>query len=427
MRYSPIFITGLLVIIPPTIFAQEADVGDKPANAERMSSGGRERNTLLSPTDIDFYEMTIRDNSGHLTVNFSQEAPPGANPNSGWRLDIYAEEDLANSLYTVVLPETSLEVELEQGLGPGTYYYKVSSISDQVFPDAEYTINNSWEDSDNYEIQPNNSPDTATPIRANEAFWGNLSSMQDIDFFRFIPQAPDLVTITLTQDNPAADPKTGWVLSLLNPAQEVQMPSTALNATLQIQMEANVPYYIRVGSFSPPQIDSSEESENGENSGNSEGTENTQTIKQFTQLMAPVGRPYKLTINAPSAPVPPTECPFEFLYAQNPVTFHWITVPTVCDVPAGWLTQSEAPENSEVCPSPHAKYYLPSTDENGVTEPGRLIIPLMDLKDEIGNEFVFRIEMQQIMEKLEEDKYQFELNEAKFIRQETIVEPEPEE
>jgi hypothetical protein len=183
MRYSPIFITGLLVIIPPTIFAQEADVGDKPANAERMSSGGRERNTLLSPTDIDFYEMTIRDNSGHLTVNFSQEAPPGANPNSGWRLDIYAEEDLANSLYTVVLPETSLEVELEQGLGPGTYYYKVSSISDQVFPDAEYTINNSWEDSDNYEIQPNNSPDTATPIRANEAFWGNLSSMQDIDFF----------------------------------------------------------------------------------------------------------------------------------------------------------------------------------------------------------------------------------------------------
>lgn len=421
MRYSPIFLSGLLVFIPPTVLGQE-DVGDKPANAEKMSTKSKERDTLLSPADIDFYEMKIRDNSGHITVNFSQEAPPGANPNSGWRLDIYAEEDLANSLYTVVLPETGLEVELEQGLGPGVYYYKVSSISDQVFPEAEYTIKNSWEEGDNYEIQPNDSPDTATPIRANEAFQGNLSSMQDIDFFRFVSQAPDLVTMTLTQDNPAADPETGWVLSLLNPAQEVQMPSTALNTTLQVQMEANVPYYIRVGSFSPPQpVDNNGDSENG---GNNEGVDNAPAIEQLTELMAPVGRPYKLTINAPNAPAPGTECPFDFVYAQNPVTFGWITALSACDVPAGWLTQSEPPADFEVCPSPHAKYTLSTPDENGVVTPGKLLIPLMDLKDEVGNEFVFRIEMQQLMEKLPE-KYQFELTGAKFIRQETIVEEEP--
>jgi hypothetical protein len=363
MHYKIITIWGLLAIMPVTLLAEGEDAGNTPATAKRASAGSRLRETLSSPADVDFYQLRIRDSSGNLSANFTQEAPPGADPNSGWRIDLFAESDLANSLYTTRLPETRLEAKFEVGLAPGNYYYKISSINDTVFPAAEYTLKSTWEASENYEKQPNDSPDTATIMRANEHFYGNLSVAEDIDFFRLTLPTPDLVTITLSQDNPGSDPNSGWLLSVLNPPQEIKIPSTTLFGTFQLQMEANVPYYIRIGSFEP-EIE--------------EGKEPPKNIQ------IPVGRRYKLFATAATVPQPPKECPAEVVYGQHPSTARWVAFPTICEIPTGWNQTKDVPEGFTECPKcpvcpvqKHASYLS-----------GLLNIPLIDLLDADGKVIV---------------------------------------
>lgn len=417
-----ILVFGMLCTIPVATMAE--DIGDTPDGAKRTSTSGRVKETLSSATDVDFMKFEVRtdrdnpehDTSGNLTVNFSQKAPPGANPNSGWRIDLYSQTDLANSLYTAILPETSLDIEFEQGLSVGTYYYKVSSLDTEAFPTKEYTLKGSWEESPNYEKQPNDNADTATAIKANEPYYGNLSSASDVDFYRFslLAREPS-VTITLSQDSPGADSTVGWRLSLLSPSlpqqEVVDVPSTRLKAsTPPLNLEVGV-HYVFIKAL-PQQSD--------------EVQEGSEADKKPENETAPVGRPYQLTVNAPSVPLPPENCPFVFTYAQNPVTSRWATFPTPCDVPAGWFSQQIPPDTSEVCPSPHASYTFSKTNEDGTVQPAIVKIPLVDFEDETGK-YLFRVNLEQI-NTFELFQFQLQLDTLKLIRvveDKTVVEQPP--
>jgi hypothetical protein len=378
MRYA-IFLCGVVAITPITVIAQE-DVGNTPQESGKFRFGGRgSTETLLSPQDIDFYKFDIKtdrkdpthDTSGNLRVIFSQKPPPNANsaPQSGWQIDLYAQDDLANSLYTATLPESSLKTDFEVGLSPNTYYFKISSVDSTFFPAAEYNLLGKWEENAHYEKQPNNDPDHATAVKANEVYYGNLSSVDDIDFYKFSLQVPDLVTISLTQTTPGADSMIGWQLSLVGqPQPPMNIPSTVLGNSFQINLNAGTHYF----SVSPmPQVPEDTESE------------------ELVEKKAPIGRPYQIQVQAASVPPPPVECPFGYIYAQNPQTLHWGIFPTPCDIPIGWVSSLTAPTDYEVCPSPHASYKTNS--ESGV---GTLQIPLLDYTDEIGNAYVARIELQ---------------------------------
>ena len=378
MRYAR-FICSLVTIVPLTAMTQTLppDAGNTPQEASSFRFGGRgSTESLSSPQDIDFFKFNINtdrkdpthDTSGNLSVTFSQKAPPGANPQSGWRIDLYAQEDLANSLYTTTLPETSLKANFEQGLSPGTYYFKITSIDNTFFPAAEYTVLGSWKEDTHYEKQPNNDPEHATAIKANEVYYGNLSSADDIDSYQFSLQVPDLVTISLTQTIPGADSTLGWQLSLIGQTQQIiEIPSTTLGNSLQVNLNAGTHYF----SVSPLLQEVQD----------TEG-------QILVEKKAPLGRSYQIQVQAASVPPPAVECPFGYTYAQNPQTLHWGIFPTPCDVPVGWISSSTAPTDYEVCPSPHATY---KTTAEGV---GTLQIPLLDYTDEIGNAYVLRVDMQ---------------------------------
>jgi len=291
-------------------------------------------------------------------LTLSQKAPPSFNPQSGWQVDLYTEANLANVLYTAILPETSLEVDFEQGLSPGTYYLRVYSLDSAVFPAAEYTLEKSWEESPYYEKQPNDKPDSANAIIFNEVYYGNLSSESDVDFYRFGLEVPDLVTISLSQKTPSFE---------------------------QANLEAGM-HYLFVKPL--PQEVPEEVAE--------DETEAEETEKEEKLETAPVGRRYELLVTAPSVPQQQSsECPFVFTYAQNPLTNRWASFSTPCDVPVGWASQQTAPETFEVCPSPHASYTLPQMDELGTPIAGRVKIPLLDYEDEQGNAYILRVELVQ--------------------------------
>jgi len=416
--YRTLMIFGLVALAPPLVMAE--DVSDTLDGAKKISKSVKE--TLLSATDVDFYKFTIRadrDNpdssSGNLTVTLSQEAPPGLNSQSGWKVDLYTETNLANALYAGILLETSLKVDFEQGLSPGNYYLRVSSLDSVVFPAAEYTLAKSWEESSYYEKQPNDDPDTANAITLNEVYYGNLSSGSDIDVYRFGLEVADSVTIKLSQKTPTFDSNIGWQFGLFSQLDTlIDVPLNTLSGTLQADLDVGV-HYLFVKAL-PQKVDETEETETEE----SETEEKSET--------APIGRRYELFVNAPSAPQRSEECPFVFTYAQSPLTNRWASFPTPCDVPVGWVSQQTAPETFEVCPSPHVTYTVPQIDELGtITQAGRVKIPLLDYEDEQGNAYILRVELQ---ETPNSDPIQFSpdvLELIRFIEVEVEAEVEAEE
>lgn len=381
---------GLFTLAPSTVLAQEED--DTPEGAQRGRLDGRVRDQLSSPADVDFFRIGVskdrgdpdRDTSGNITLTLSQAAPPGANPQSGWVIELFSEQDLAKSLYTTTLPETSLSTRFEHGLTPGddkgrNYYLKISSMDDTVFPAVEYTMTTDWEENSHYEKPPNNIPENATPMLANQTYFGNLSDSEDIDFYRFSLEVPDVVTMVFEQNPPAGDPDVGWTFSLLgHQEQKVEIPSTNTTATLQASLDVGV-HYLRVG----PMVVTEEIKQGDE-------------VTQRQIKKAPKGQKYQITANIPSAPLPPTECPKVFVYGQHPQTQRWVAFPTPCEVPGGWFSAQTPPSEEEACPSPHASYFY-APDESGMNQDGRLIIPLVDLFDANRDLlFTYRVELQEV-------------------------------
>lgn len=380
-------VLGWLATVPTTTMAQEEqEKNNTPAEAERVTLSTRIKNTLSSAKDVDFFRFDVRKNpenpeydpSGNLTVEISQKAPPGGNPDSGWRIELYAETDLANSLYTVIWPETTISTSFEIGLGVGRYYYKVSSLNKEAFSDKEHIIKNSWEESPYFEKSPNEAPKTATPVILNSGYSGNLSANEDVDFYRFSLDNADTVTITLSQANPSNDSTSGWTFNLLDhPDQVIKMSSTALQSDpLQASLQPGI-YYVRVGAFSSVPAESSGSDTTAGDKGES--------VTTVSNDKAVVGQRYQLLIKAASAASTPVECNSGVIYGQHPITLKWVSFPTTCEVPKGWLTTQTAPEGFEECPVcpvcppiPHASYTYKSTQD------GLLEIPIVDLKLEDG-------------------------------------------
>lgn len=344
---------------------------DRPIGSDRISINGKKTEALYFLGDLDFFNFAIRtdrddpsrDTSGNLTVTLSQTAPPGANPESGWRLDLYAENDLGNSLHSVELPETSLSVQFEQGLSPGNYYLKISSLGEEAFPSKQYTLESSWEENAYYEKPYNEIPHSATAIQLDETYFGNLSEKTDVDFYRFGLLNADLITAHFTQENQGADSTIGWEVSLFseqdvgNPIQSIQVPITDLTAVLQANLGIGV-YYIRVAAI------------------------------QLTdeEIDAPVGKPYQILADALNFNQE-SPCPLATIFAQNPATQRWTAFPSSCEVPPGWNQTAIAPHGIEFCPSPNPTF----------TSDGLLTLPLVDAYDEENNALgIFAVQLQQV-------------------------------
>lgn len=368
MRYTVLM---LFLLASMSTWADE-EPNDKPDGAERIS--GRKTSALSSATDVDFFTFSIRkdsknpdhDTSGNMTVNLSQKSPPGTQPKSGWRLDLYSGTDLGNSLYTAMLPETSLSVQFEQGLSPGTYYYKISSLDSEMAPTKEYTLKHTWEESKNYEKNPNDQPSTATPINLNEAYWGNLSTSKDADFYRFGLLNNDHIILTFQQDAPGANATIGWRVGLFSenslsvPIQTADMPATTKSVVLEADLTIGV-YYVRVIPLPQPEPtdtsgnsgDSGSTGDSG-NSGSGDSSTTGSTNKPDSEK-APIGQRYQLTVKAVTF-TGGNLCPLTMMYGQNPTTMHWTAFPSECDVPPGWFSTTIAPIDFDVCPAPRVVY-----------------------------------------------------------------------
>ena len=342
--------------------ASENDGNDVPADAKRIPLTDRTQkgNDLSSTGDVDYFSFFLQ-SSGKLTVTLESETL-GNDPNAGWRVDLYTDDNVQDSLNFLVLPETMLTQTFEQGVtgapdGRGTrYYLKVSSLSAEKLPiQPAYLITGNFEEGAGYEEERNNEPANATNITLNKEFKGTLSSAQDVDYYIFGLEQDDFVSIQFRQDHPGANADIGWGIGLFSQrdvsaplkGQQLNLPEATLDLGLQpppletnpnVNLEKGV-YYLKVFSMN-------EES-------------------------APNSR-YYLKVNGSSAPG--DVCAQVISYAQNPNTFRWYEFATACDVPVGWPTTGAAPEGfGGTIPTYASKGEMLTIPELNILEDGEIV------------------------------------------------------
>ena len=75
---------------------------------------------------------------------------------------------------------------LSTGVQAGTYYLKVAAEDARYPPDGAYYVTiSSATDSSDVEFEANDSLSDAQPVSLNQPYEGQLSSMSDVDYYKF--------------------------------------------------------------------------------------------------------------------------------------------------------------------------------------------------------------------------------------------------
>ncbi len=145
---------------------------------------------------------------------------------SGWIVTLYKLLDIDDSNekeYKEITTQTSFWSDATSdwkkiGVTPGTYCIMVKP--GLYFLESDYTLKTSFEPSDNYEKEPNDSKETSSPIGVGYGKNGLSSARNegtDIDWYSFDVDIDSCVNISFTHPD-GTFPTVGWTVTLLNEA-----------------------------------------------------------------------------------------------------------------------------------------------------------------------------------------------------------------
>ena len=159
-------------------FESEPNASVNQANP--ITNGTPITGNVESSNDVDYYSFTIPGNGSlQLTFNYTSGTP-------GHRVRLYdsaSKEIQGESFYNsnIAFPYTMDKLRLPAG----TYYIRIERYSNQAFND--YTIKYDFTDETGkpYEVESNDSTNTATEITVGAAWTGNIQNQSDRDYYRF--------------------------------------------------------------------------------------------------------------------------------------------------------------------------------------------------------------------------------------------------
>ena len=167
--------------------------GDKPS-ATPMGLNQPIVGNLSEYSDMDYYSFTLTQ-AGKVSFHFLHgNVEKSLNY---WDIDVFDSTDAI----IFSLQSKGTETVLHSSniyLGPGTYYIRIkTSINEYYSSTLDYTLTVNYEQNNGqYEIEPNNTSDTATAISyTNAAMTGSLSTYKDIDYYTFTVASPGSISI----------------------------------------------------------------------------------------------------------------------------------------------------------------------------------------------------------------------------------------
>ncbi|MCL2813358.1 MAG: S-layer homology domain-containing protein [Oscillospiraceae bacterium] len=144
---------------------------------------------LKSSSDVNYFKISLPYH-GALNLSFSVGSE---NDSGNWVILLYDKnekqlqmERVGSGGQVINMIRTNRLQKLR--LPPGEYYIKVAAHSSSFFSGAHYTVFADYtpERSSAYEKEFNDTPETATNILLNAAVTGNLSDMEDRDYYSFV-------------------------------------------------------------------------------------------------------------------------------------------------------------------------------------------------------------------------------------------------
>lgn len=251
---SPVATTYSLVLGGDKAVNHEFELNDTPETAinlpQNISMSGSLADRLLS-LDKDYYKINVTEN-GVLEATFSHEALEG-NKN-GWNIRILKKEE--NGEYLEIVRKISAWnsktcVISNLGLAAGEYYILIDGDS-LSYNSASYTIQWSLTPRDDFETEPNGTPELAKEIMGNKKYYGAIISNDtefDEDYYKFVITEERNVSLELGHEK-VNDSSLTWITSILDEnGNEVRTVESPLNEGLVntgIITLAEGTYYIKV-------------------------------------------------------------------------------------------------------------------------------------------------------------------------------------
>ena len=194
------------------------------------------RATIDPAGDQDFYSFEAHaGDRAHLNLWLSSESTLIAG-----RLDLYGGTR-CDRLLASDIPSQDRFADIQMILpGDGRYCVRVRSTNhpNNGGPDAQYELTFGLYD----RFEPNDSPDTATPIAYGQTIDATMIPLHNADYFRFSGQAGDSVIVMVDMVG-----GYGPVLSLIGPDGVLEEVFTWGDASIRAVLPTDGAYYVLVG------------------------------------------------------------------------------------------------------------------------------------------------------------------------------------
>ena len=165
---------------------------------------------LMASNDKDYYKFTL-ENDGYINLDFISKAV--GNAVAYYTMELMDSTEKHTVIYTVQIWGDSELVESGNiGLAKGTYFVRVKPNS--TFKE-NYSVKLSYEESQNWEQEYNNTKDTANFFAMNSTKKGNLKKSPDTDYYKF--EMTEDGTIFIDFERPMdGTTTTYWVVGIID-------------------------------------------------------------------------------------------------------------------------------------------------------------------------------------------------------------------
>jgi hypothetical protein len=241
------FTASIGIISASTIPAltNEVEANNTPATATTLTPAVTMTGQLLSNADLDYYKVTAT-GPGAISVAI---ATNNANIfKAGWSVSLLdsAGAVLASANCNTCSQTVSAGISMA-----GTYYVLVQAPEGTTSANnstENYTLNLSLSNQTNtVEVEPNDTPATATNLTPTVTMTGQLLSNTDLDYYKVTATGPGAISVAIATNN-ANIFKAGWSVSILDSASTV-LASANCNTCSQIVsagISAAGTYYVLV-------------------------------------------------------------------------------------------------------------------------------------------------------------------------------------
>jgi hypothetical protein len=165
----------------------EKEHNDTPSTANKIDPKQTVAGNMSDHEDIDYFKFSL-DTNGSAAINF--ETLSSVNSNA-WIVDLL-KADLTEIYFgnfgagEAGAGEYKKETSPSVRLPKGEYYIRVRAYNSIHFSNQDYrlTVDFKAENPDYFETEPNDTPQTASPLRINTDVTGNIFDANDLDYFK---------------------------------------------------------------------------------------------------------------------------------------------------------------------------------------------------------------------------------------------------